>query len=117
MVVTDTSRRDRRAASEFTGAPSASIPVVPFGLALSLFLAITYAACVVYYLIFPEAVLGHALLALLLPGFKLLSWSSFALGLIESYAYGWYVALVFGPLYNFFVVWGVRPATSASAGE
>ena len=36
----------------------------------------------------------------LLPGFKLLNWWSFFLGLIESFGYGWYVALIVGPLYN-----------------
>ena len=39
----------------------------------------------------------------LLPGFTWPSWPSFLLGLVESFAYVWYVALVFGPLYNFFV--------------
>ena len=28
------------------------------------------------------------------------------LGLIESFAYGWYVALIFGPLYNLFAARG-----------
>jgi hypothetical protein len=31
-----------------------------------------------------------------------LTWPSFVLGLIESSAYGWYVALIFCPLFNFF---------------
>jgi hypothetical protein len=39
----------------------------------------------------------------LLPGFTWISWASFLLGLIEAFAYGWYIALVFGPLYNLFV--------------
>lgn len=38
----------------------------------------------------------------LLPGFEWISWRSFLLGLIESFLYGIYVALVFVPLYNFF---------------
>ena len=79
------------------------IPVVAFGMALSLLFAIAYALCVVFYLIFPDVASGHAILMLLLPGFKLLSWVSFLLGLVEALAYGWFVALVFGPLYNFFV--------------
>ena len=37
-----------------------------------------------------------------LPGFTWLSWPSFILGLVESFTYGWYVVLVFAPLYNFF---------------
>jgi hypothetical protein len=38
----------------------------------------------------------------LLPGFTWLTWPSFFLGLVETFVFGWYVALVFGPLYNFF---------------
>ena len=36
-----------------------------------------------------------------LPGFELLSWRSFCLGIAESFIWGWYIALVFGALYNF----------------
>ena len=79
------------------------IPVLAFGAALSLLFVIAYALCIVFYLIFPDVASGHAILMLLLPGFKLLSWGSFLLGLVEAFAYGWFVALVFGPLYNFFV--------------
>jgi hypothetical protein len=78
------------------------IPVLPFGASLSAFFALSYAACVLFYLLFPELVLNHAVLTLFLPGFKLLDWKSFILGLIESVGYGWYVALIFGPLFNFF---------------
>jgi hypothetical protein len=38
----------------------------------------------------------------LLPGFTWLTWPSFLLGVVESFVYGWYVALIFGPLFNFF---------------
>lgn len=101
MVAAETSGANRAVAR---GTYVGLIPVVPLGMALCLFLAISYAACVLLYLIFPDAFGQHAMLALLLPGFKLLSWSSFALGLVESFAYGWYFALVFAPIYNFFVV-------------
>ena len=39
----------------------------------------------------------------LLPGFAWISWGSFFLGLVESYGYGWYVALIWVPLYNVFL--------------
>jgi hypothetical protein len=81
----------------------AIIPVFALGQALSLFLAISYVLCILGYLIWPGLPINHAVLALVLPGFSLLSWSTFFIGLIETYAYGWYVALIFGPLYNFFV--------------
>jgi uncharacterized protein DUF5676 len=79
----------------------ALVPVIPLGLSLGAFFVISYVLCVVLYLLFPQAVLDHAMLSLFLPGFKLLTWGSFGLGLIESFGYGWYVALIFGPLYNY----------------
>ena len=79
------------------------LPVVAFGLSLSLFLAISFGLCVLGYLWFPGLPVAHAALSLFLPGFQLLSWPSFFLGLVESFAWGWYIALIFGPLYNFFV--------------
>ena len=82
----------------------ALVPVIPFGLSLGAFFVISYALCVLLYFVFPQAVLDHAMLSLFLPGFKLLTWGSFFLGLIESFGYGWYVALIFGPLYNFFAL-------------
>lgn len=71
------------------------------GNASSLFLAITFALCVGFDLLFP----AHAMYGAwqpLLPGFHWLSWRSFFLGLVESYGYGWYFALVWVPLYNAF---------------
>ena len=84
-------------------APAAStIPVQALGMSLSLFFVISYVLCVLGYLVFPGLPITHAALAIFLPGFELLSWATFLLGLAESFAYGWYVALIFGPLYNFF---------------
>ena len=82
----------------------AVIPIVPLGMSLGLFFVISYLACILLYLISPTGVLNHAVLALFLPGFELLDWGSFFLGLVESFGYGWYIALIFGPLYNFFAL-------------
>lgn len=73
------------------------------GHATSLFLAITFVLCVVFDLLFPAHAMFQAWQKLL-PGFHWLSLSSFFLGLIESYAYGWYVALIWAPLYNVFAL-------------
>ena len=77
------------------------LPVVALGMSLGSFLALTFVLCVLFDLWFPARAM-NPLWAPLLPGFTWISWTSFALGLIEAFAYGWYVALVFGPLYNFF---------------
>lgn len=97
----------RKLADRLPGTPlqrageAPSIPLLVFGLSLGLFLAITYVLCVGFDLLFP----GQAMYQdwqRLLPGFTWLTWPSFLLGLVESFAYGWYVALIFCPLYNFF---------------
>ncbi len=84
------------------------IPVFALGMGLSLFLAISYVLCVLGYLLFPGLPIAHAALAIFLPGFTLLSAQSFLLGLVESFAWGWYVALVFAPIYNYFVARAAR---------
>lgn len=82
-----------------TGAAFARLPIVPLGWALSLFLALTYVVCVVFDLIFP----GYAMYEVwsgLLPGFVWLTPVGFIIGLVESFLYGWYAALIFGGFYN-----------------
>ena len=78
------------------------ISVFVLGLSLSLFLTISYVLCIIGFLILPGLPIEHSALAIFLPGFALLSWKTFFLGAIESFAWGWYVALVFCPLFNFF---------------
>jgi len=77
------------------------LPLVAFGLSLGLFLTITYILCVGFDIIFPSQAM-YPNWQHLLPGFTWLSWPSFILGLVETFAYGWYVALIFAPLFNFF---------------
>lgn len=77
------------------------IPLVVFGLSLGLFFLITYVLCVGFDLLFPGQAMYQTWLRLL-PGFTWLTWPSFLLGLAESFVYGWYVALIFCPLFNFF---------------
>ncbi|BCX80976.1 P-type Cu+ transporter [Methylomarinovum caldicuralii] len=85
------------------------------GQATGLFLALSYTLCVICCLIFPEHRL-YLSWQKWLPGFSWLSWPSFFLGLVESYAYGWYFALVWVPLYNFFLKapWSKRTPIQAA---
>lgn len=81
-------------------AGSPQIPLVTFGMSLGIFLALTYVFCVGHDLLFPAQEM-HSSWERLLPGFTWLDWPSFILGLIESFAFAWYVALIFCPLFNF----------------
>ena len=87
-------------------APNVSrIPIMALGLSLSLFLALSFVLCVLLGFVVPDFGLHQPWLQFL-PGFTWLTWPSFFLGLIESFVYGWYVALIFGPLYNLFAARG-----------
>lgn len=72
------------------------------GQATALMLAISYTLCVVFDLLLPEHAMYRAWQDLL-PGFEWISWGSFFLGLIESYAYGWFFMVIWVPIYNFLV--------------
>lgn len=88
--------------SQVASAHAPLVPVWALGMSLGLFFVISYTLCIVFYLLLPGQVINHAILSAFLPGFRLLDWPSFFLGLVESFGYGWYIALIFGPLYNFF---------------
>lgn len=79
-----------------------TIQVAVLGMSISLFLAISFVLCALGYLVLPGLPVKHEALSIFLPGFELLTWQGFALGLAESYAWGWYIALILGSLYNFF---------------
>lgn len=79
-----------------------TIPIATFGMSLSLFLSLSFVLCVLGYLILPGLPVKHEALVIFLPGFELLTWQGFVIGLAESYAWGWYIALVLGAIYNFF---------------
>lgn len=93
--------RQRSSGTPLVATQAPRIPVFAFGMGLGLFIAITFALCVGFDLLFPGMAMYQTWLRLL-PGFTWLTWPSFLFGLAESFAYGWYVALVFGPLFNFF---------------
>jgi len=90
---------------------TSQIPVIALGRSLGSFLALTFVLCVLFDLWFP-ALAMNPVWAPLLPGFIWISWSSFLLGLVEAFGYGWYVALIFGPLYNFFASQANRYSSS-----
>lgn len=80
---------------------NSGISLSAVGHASSLFLAITFSLCVAWDLLFPQYAMFESWRRLL-PGFEWLSWPSYFLGLVESYGYGWFFALVWTPIYNVF---------------
>lgn len=66
---------------------------LPVSLAIGGFLAISYIACVAWDAVFPQWAM-RGIWAPFLPGFEWMSVGSFFLGLVESFAYGFWFALV-----------------------
>ncbi len=75
--------------------------IVILGNTASLFLLVSYILCVGFCLLFP-AYQMHAAWAPLLPGFEWLTPSGFLFGLLGSYGYGWFIAIIWVPLHDYF---------------
>jgi hypothetical protein len=84
--------------------------------ALSAFFIVSYTICILGYVLFPGMPVKHELLAIFLPGFTLLSWHTFFLGLIESFFWSWYIVLAFGRIDNFFLRRAARARTDGRFG-
>jgi hypothetical protein len=100
MTITATGTEGVRSHQDTDNRP---ISIITLGQALSAFFSVSYTICIIGYLLFPGFPVQHQSLAIFLPGFTLLSWHTFFLRLIESFIWGWYIALVFGAIYNFFL--------------
>lgn len=77
------------------------IRIYPVGMALGVLLAASFVLCVILGLLVPGVAMYQLWLPLL-PGVTWISWTSALLGLLESFAYGWYIAVIFVPTLNFF---------------
>lgn len=106
MGVTATSFVRQPAAREH-----ARFDVVSAGSALSLFFLLTYALVVIGYLVDPHLPLARAMLRAFIPGATQVSPSDMFGGAVFAFAWGWYIAVVGVPLYNFFLA---RKAVSKS---
>jgi hypothetical protein len=73
------------------------------GTAMSLFLVCSFLFCIALGSVSTRADLHNAWFTLL-PGVTWLSWRSVAVGIVETIAYGWFIAVVYVPLYN----WALR---------
>lgn len=99
---TSTAHAGSPATVESAPRTSHPISVAALGWSLSLSFAISFVLCVLGYLFVSGLPVAHGALSIILPGFQFQSWPRFFLGLGESLVWGWYIALLFGSLYNFF---------------
>ena len=81
------------------GAPH--VDIVPLGLSLGGFFAISFLGCLLLGVVVPDAAMHRPWLQFF-PGFEWLTARGVILGLIWTQVYAWYTALVLGSLFNFF---------------
>ena len=75
--------------------------ILVLGNTASLFLLVSYLLCVGFGVLFPTLQM-HEAWAPLLPGFEWLTPSGFLFGALGSYVYGWFIAIIWMPLHDFF---------------
>ena len=80
---------------------STRLAIVPLGLSLSAFSVVSYVLCILFGIFVSERGM-HQLLPQLLPWFTWITWPRFFIGVVWSFLCGWYVAVIFVPLFNFF---------------
>lgn len=78
-----------------------ALRLYPLGMSLGLSFAIFFTLCIALGAVVPDVGLHKPWLQFF-PGFEWLTAKGFAIGLVESFAYGWFAAIVFVPLYNLF---------------
>lgn len=85
--------------SEAANAPR--IPIVILGWSLAAFLAVAFSLCAIFAALFSWDQMFAVWLPLL-PGVTSLSFAGFLLALVETVIWGWFIAVVFGSIFNFF---------------
>jgi 2TM family of unknown function (DUF5676) len=79
------------------------LPLVPLGLSLGVLIAVSFLGCILLGIIVPDGAMHRPWLQFF-PGFEWLTARSVIIGLVWTQVYGWWTALVFGSLFNFFAV-------------
>lgn len=75
----------------------------PVAWTLAVFAAVVFTLDVLLGVLFPNWWVMQKAWELVLPGFTFISWGAFFLGLVESFIGGFLTAVLFVPLYNYFV--------------
>jgi hypothetical protein len=75
----------------------------PIAWTLAVFSSVVFTLDVLAGLLFPNWWVMQNLYEFLLPGFTFISWGTFFLGLVEIFIGGFLTAVLFVPIYNYFV--------------
>jgi len=79
-----------------------ALPLWPIAWTLGTFAAAIFAFDILLGVLFPDWWVMQKIYEVLMPGFKFISWGAFFLGLLQAFVGGFWVAVLFVPIYNFF---------------
>ena len=91
---------------------SLHLPLVPLGLSISGFFAISFLGCILLGLVVPDGAMHKPWLQFF-PYFEWLTARSVIIGLVWTQVYGWWTALVCGSLFNFIAARSALPRNSS----
>ena len=75
----------------------------PIAWTLAVFSAVVFTLDILLGALFPNWWVMQKLYEFLLPGFTFISWGTYFLGLVEIFIGGFLTAVIFVPIYNYFV--------------
>jgi hypothetical protein len=75
----------------------------PIAWTLAVFASVVFTLDMLFGVLFPNWWVMQKIYEFLLPGFTLLSWGTFVLGLVESFIGGFLTSVIFVPIYNYFI--------------
>lgn len=75
----------------------------PIAWTLAVFATVVFTLDMLFGVLFPNWWVMQNLYESLLPGFTFISWGAFFLGLVESFIGGFLTAVIFVPIYNYFI--------------
>lgn len=79
-----------------------TLPFQPIAWTLAVIAAVVFAFDMLFGVLFPNWWVMQKAWELILPGFTLISWGAFFLGLVESFIGGFLTSVIFVPIWNFF---------------
>ena len=79
-----------------------TLPFQPIAWTLAVIATVVFALDMLFGVLFPNWWVMQKAWELVLPGFTLISWGAFFLGLVESFVGGFLTAVIFVPIWNLF---------------
>lgn len=93
-----------------------TLPFWPIAWTLAIFATVIFAFDMLLGVLYPDWWMMQKIYEFLMPGFTFISWGTFFLGLFESFVGGFWLAVLFVPIYNYFARRAARDMRTTAPG-